>query len=85
MNTPEIINSIYNCVDVLKIKLYDTLNFLLNFLYIFKMYKSKNEKLQSLHEHNTYVIQRKTQIQVTSEKGNELDINMSPEKKKIII
>lgn len=85
LNTPEIINSIYNCVDVLKIKLYDTLNFLLNFLYIFKMYKSKNEKLQSLHEHNTYVIQRKTQIQVTSEKGNELDINMSPEKKKIII
>ncbi|SOV14937.1 dynein heavy chain, putative [Plasmodium gaboni] len=82
LNTPEIINSIYNCVDILKIKLYDTLNFLLNFLYIFKMYKNKNEKLQSLHEHNTYVIQRKNQIQVASEKGNEIDINKSSEKER---
>ncbi|ANQ06945.1 Dynein heavy chain [Plasmodium coatneyi] len=50
MNTPEIINSIYNCVDVLKSKLYGTLNFLLNFLYLFRMYREKNAKLRSLSE-----------------------------------
>ncbi|EAA20855.1 outer arm dynein beta heavy chain, partial [Plasmodium yoelii yoelii] len=52
MNTPDIINSIYNCIDVLKSKLYNTLNFLLTFLYLFKMYKEKetNVKLQSLNE-----------------------------------
>ncbi|SCN44990.1 dynein heavy chain, putative [Plasmodium malariae] len=54
INTPEIINSIYNCVDVLKGKLYATLNFLLHFLYLFKLYKGKSKKLQSLHEINVF-------------------------------
>ncbi|SBT46197.1 dynein heavy chain, putative [Plasmodium ovale wallikeri] len=80
INTPDIINSIYNCVDVLKSKLYATLNFLLSFLYLFKFYRAKNAKLQtlqSMHESNVRLYKVSTVQVVEQSIGRESHIGES--------
>ncbi|CRG99093.1 dynein heavy chain, putative [Plasmodium relictum] len=72
ISTQEIINSIYNCVDILKSKLYSILNFLLNFLYLFKLYKEKNKKLQSLYESNINFNDEKQIMEINNIK-NEIE------------
>ncbi|VWU49406.1 dynein heavy chain, putative, partial [Hepatocystis sp. ex Piliocolobus tephrosceles] len=59
INTPEIINCIYNSIDTLKIKLDYTLNFLLSFLYLFKEYVKQNKKLELLHQTNIALRRKK--------------------------